>query len=101
VSEALPRLLRVLVEGESLAVARALHPRVVLRRLDASEVRGREAVMAAFAEGGDDARHSVLDADELGLRVELRVSGVPGALRFGLRGRVEAGRLIEVCVTAG
>jgi hypothetical protein len=43
----------------------------------------------------------VLDADGDELRVELRVPGVPGGLRFRLRGRAMAGRIVEVTVTAG
>ena len=97
-SDGLARQLRVLVEGEAMAMARVLHPRVVLRRLDASEVRGREAVLQVLA-AEEGARHRVVEADGDLLRAELRVEGLPGALRFALRGRAEAGRLIEVIVT--
>ncbi len=93
--------LRVLVEGEAMTMARVLHPRVVLRRLDASEVHGREAVLGVLLEVDEGARHHVLDAEEDALHVELRVHGVPGGIRFRLRGRAEAGRLVEVTVTSG
>jgi hypothetical protein len=101
VSDGLAEQLRVLVEGEVRAMARVLHPRVVLRRLDASEVHGREAVLEALVGGEHGAQHRVLDADGDELRVELRVPGVPGGLRFRLRGRAMAGRIVEVTVTAG
>lgn len=100
-SDALTEQLRVLVEGEVLAMARVLHPRVVLRRLDASEVRGREAVLEVLAGTEQGVRHRVVDAVGDELRVELLVPGVPGALRFGLRGQAVAGRIIEVIVTSG
>ncbi|MFO0629118.1 MAG: hypothetical protein U0325_26315 [Polyangiales bacterium] len=98
-SDVLVAQLRVLVEGDDRAMARVLHPRVVLRRLDASEVHGREAVLAALAPR-DDTHHRVLEAAGDSLRVELTAEGVPGALHFGLRGRALSGRLIEVSVTA-
>lgn len=82
-------------------MARVLHPRVVLRRLDASEVHGREAVLAVLAGSEEGARHRVVDVVGDALQVELHVPGVPGALRFGLRGQAVAGRIIEVVVTPG
>ncbi len=100
-SDGLTEQLRALVEGEARVMARVLHPRVVLRRLDASEVRGREAVLEALAAREEGARHHVVDAVGDELRVELRVQGVPGSVRFGLRGRAVAGRIIEVTVTSG
>lgn len=91
-------LLRTLVTGDAVALARALHPRVVLHRADGTAVRGREAVIAALRDGEEPGGYVLRAETADALIVGRGVRGIPGELRFSLRGEVAQGRLIVVRV---
>lgn len=93
-------LLRVIVAGERAAVARALHPRATLHRADGSVVRGREAVIDALCVESDEPRYTPCAVDGDALVIALQVKGIPGEVRFSLRGELAQGRLITVRVRA-
>ncbi|MDO9015784.1 MAG: nuclear transport factor 2 family protein [Deltaproteobacteria bacterium] len=93
-------LLRVLVEGDTSAVAEALHADVVFVQGDGTEHRGAEAVVAMFTRADGSVRYAVVAVEAAAVRVELTVPGMPGAVRFTLCGMSEAGRLVRVRVEA-
>ena len=93
-------LLRVLVEGDVAEVAAALHAEVVFVQGDGTEHRGADVVLAMFAGGEDGVRYAVYSVEAAAVRVELTVSGMPGAVRFSLYGVSEAGQLVRVRVEA-
>lgn len=93
-------LLHAVVAADARALARALHPRATLHRADGSVVTGRESVIAALCAEAGGARYEVLGVEGESLVVALTLEGVPGALRFALRGEVAQGRLIAVRVSA-
>lgn len=92
--------LRVLVEGDASAVAAVLHADVVLVQGDGTAHRGSAAVLAMFAGAAGGARYAVVAVGDRAVAVELTVEGVPGSLRFTLRGVSDGGRLVSVRVEA-
>lgn len=93
-------LLRVLVEGDAPAVAEALHADVVFVQGDGAEHRGAEGVLAMFSGSDGDVRYAVVAVETAAVSVELTVPGMPGAVRFTLRGTSVGGRLVRVRVEA-
>lgn len=93
-------LLRVLVEGDALAVAAALHADVVFVQGDGTEHRGADAVLAMFTDADGSVRYAVVAVEAAAVRVELTAPGMPGAVRFTLYGVSEGGRLVWVRVEA-
>ncbi|MEZ4392861.1 MAG: hypothetical protein R3A48_17380 [Polyangiales bacterium] len=97
-SDALREMLRAAIEGDAAALARVLHPRVRLRRMDGADVLGRQAVLSALAVAQPGSGYAFEAPLPDGWALSLRVEGVPGALRFTLRGRCRQGRLDEIWV---
>lgn len=97
-SDALREMLRAAIEGDAARLPRVLHPRVRLRRMDGTDVRGRQAVLSALAAEQPGSRYAFEAPLEDGWALALRVEGVEGALRFTLRGRCRQGRLEEIAV---
>jgi|GEM_PF-1603225 len=93
-------LLRVLVEGDARSVAEALHADVVFVQGDGTEHRGADVVVAMFSGSDGEVRYAVVAVESAAVRVELTVPGIPGAVRFTLRGASESGRLVRVRVEA-
>ena len=95
-------LLAILVGSHGAdAICAALHPDVVLRRGDGSEIIGRVAVMAMFQQSNNGVRYRMVDAHNGVLGVAMSVPGMPGELRFSLRGEVIEGVLITIEVRVG
>lgn len=97
-SDALREMLRAAVEGDAERLPRLLHPRVRLRRMDGTDVLGRQAVLSALVAGQPGSRYAFEAPLPDGWSLALRVEGVEGALRFTIRGRCRQGRLDEIAV---
>jgi hypothetical protein len=74
-----------------------LHERVVLERLDGEVLRGRaEVVDAVISRDAGSTLKIIAREDEDAVRVALVVHGIPGQMRFVLRGVAHNGVLLAI-----
>jgi hypothetical protein len=91
------RLLAILVTGTQDERQAVLHESVLLRQADGTSCQGRDVVLARLARAGES-QYRLLDAGPDTIEVMLELPGVPGGVRFSMRGEAIDDRLIAVHV---